>query len=81
LPSPAWPEVRRAPQSFVGLHFFSPVEKMPLVEIIRGEETGEAAARARARLRQAHPQDAHRGQRLPGFYTSRAFGTCTPTRA
>ncbi|OEV19815.1 hypothetical protein AN219_27605, partial [Streptomyces nanshensis] len=36
---------RRA--DFIGLHFFSPVDKMPLVEIIKGRETGdEALARA-----------------------------------
>ncbi|MFC4511648.1 3-hydroxyacyl-CoA dehydrogenase NAD-binding domain-containing protein [Streptomyces ehimensis] len=35
------------PADFVGLHFFSPVDKMPLVEIIKGERTGdEALARA-----------------------------------
>jgi 3-hydroxyacyl-CoA dehydrogenase / enoyl-CoA hydratase / 3-hydroxybutyryl-CoA epimerase len=31
------------PGGFIGLHFFSPVDKMPLVEIIRGERTGDAA--------------------------------------
>jgi 3-hydroxyacyl-CoA dehydrogenase/enoyl-CoA hydratase/3-hydroxybutyryl-CoA epimerase len=31
------------PEQFVGIHFFSPVEKMMLVEIIRGKETGERA--------------------------------------
>jgi 3-hydroxyacyl-CoA dehydrogenase / enoyl-CoA hydratase / 3-hydroxybutyryl-CoA epimerase len=31
------------PGDFIGLHFFSPVDKMPLVEIIRGERTGDAA--------------------------------------
>ena len=31
------------PERFVGIHFFSPVDKMMLVEIIRGEETGEVA--------------------------------------
>ncbi|MGQ3045155.1 MAG: 3-hydroxyacyl-CoA dehydrogenase family protein, partial [Brevundimonas aurantiaca] len=36
-------EVSSRPASFVGLHFFSPVEKMPLVEVIRGGKTGEAA--------------------------------------
>jgi 3-hydroxyacyl-CoA dehydrogenase/enoyl-CoA hydratase/3-hydroxybutyryl-CoA epimerase len=29
------------PQDFVGLHFFSPAEKMPLLEIIRGEHTSD----------------------------------------
>lgn len=30
-----------APERFVGMHFFNPVEKMPLVEIIRGEKTSD----------------------------------------
>ncbi|HDR28317.1 3-hydroxyacyl-CoA dehydrogenase NAD-binding domain-containing protein, partial [Rhodovulum sp.] len=32
------------PGDFIGIHFFSPVEKMMLVEIIRGRETGDRAA-------------------------------------
>ena len=31
------------PEQFIGIHFFSPVEKMALVEIIRGEQTGDVA--------------------------------------
>jgi len=31
------------PENFIGIHFFSPVDKMNLVEIIRGKETGDMA--------------------------------------
>lgn len=31
------------PENFVGMHFFNPVPVMPLVEVIRGERTSEAA--------------------------------------
>ena len=31
------------PEQFIGIHFFSPVERMNLVEIIRGERTGDRA--------------------------------------
>ncbi|MFF1797554.1 3-hydroxyacyl-CoA dehydrogenase family protein, partial [Kitasatospora sp. NPDC058263] len=59
---------------FIGLHFFSPVDKMRLVEIIRGPQTGdEALARAFDLVRQI--------DRTPivvndsrGFFTSRVIG-------
>jgi len=35
--------VLKNPQDFCGMHFFNPVHRMPLVEVIRGEKTGEAA--------------------------------------
>ena len=31
------------PENFVGMHFFNPVDKMPLVEVIRGEKTSDEA--------------------------------------
>ena len=41
------------PEQFIGIHFFSPVDKMMLVEIIRGEQTGDVAvARALDYVRQ-----------------------------
>jgi 3-hydroxyacyl-CoA dehydrogenase/enoyl-CoA hydratase/3-hydroxybutyryl-CoA epimerase len=65
------------PEAFVGLHFFSPVHKMPLVEIIRGEKTAdEAVARAFdvVRLVRKTPIVVNDGR---GFFTSRVFGTFT----
>ena len=63
------------PENFIGIHFFSPVEKMPLVEIILGKETGPAAiAKALdfvAQIRKT-PIVVHDSR---GFYTSRSFGT------
>jgi 3-hydroxyacyl-CoA dehydrogenase/enoyl-CoA hydratase/3-hydroxybutyryl-CoA epimerase len=43
LPITSLAKASRNPEQFVGIHFFSPVEKMMLVEIIRGEGTGERA--------------------------------------
>ena len=39
-------KVFKNPERFLGLHFFNPVEKMPLVEIIRGEKTSDEAVSA-----------------------------------
>ncbi len=64
-----------APHRFVGIHFFSPVERMPLVEIIRGENTSpETAAAAWDFVVQLGktPIVVNDGR---GFYTSRVFGT------
>jgi 3-hydroxyacyl-CoA dehydrogenase/enoyl-CoA hydratase/3-hydroxybutyryl-CoA epimerase/enoyl-CoA isomerase len=36
-------EPLKRPENFCGMHFFNPVHRMPLVEIIRGEKTGEEA--------------------------------------
>ena len=47
LPIASLADYTRRRDRFLGIHFFSPVEKMPLVELIRGKETGdEAVARA-----------------------------------
>jgi 3-hydroxyacyl-CoA dehydrogenase/enoyl-CoA hydratase/3-hydroxybutyryl-CoA epimerase len=61
------------PANFVGLHFFSPVDKMPSVEIIRGQESSpEAIAKAFDFVRQIKktPIVVNDGR---GFYTSRIF--------
>ncbi|MEK8145775.1 3-hydroxyacyl-CoA dehydrogenase family protein [Streptomyces sp. M10(2022)] len=74
LPITALAEGVSRPVDFIGLHFFSPVDKMPLVEIIKGEKTGdEALARAFDLVR--------RIKKTPivvndsrGFFTSRVIG-------
>jgi 3-hydroxyacyl-CoA dehydrogenase/enoyl-CoA hydratase/3-hydroxybutyryl-CoA epimerase len=43
LPITSLAAASQAPARFVGIHFFSPVEKMLLVEVIRGRETGDPA--------------------------------------
>ncbi|GAA2568532.1 3-hydroxyacyl-CoA dehydrogenase NAD-binding domain-containing protein [Pseudonocardia hydrocarbonoxydans] len=63
------------PADFVGLHFFSPVDKMPLVEIIRGEQTSDTTL--------AKAFDVVLGMKKTpivvndsrGFFTSRVIGT------
>ena len=63
------------PEQFIGVHFFSPVEKMPLIEIIRGKKTNDATlAKAYDFVKQIGKtpivvNDAR------GFYTSRVFST------
>lgn len=59
---------------FIGLHFFSPVDKMPLVEIIKGEQTGdEALARAFDLVRQIKKTPIVVNDSR-GFFTSRVIG-------
>ncbi|MGZ8745288.1 MAG: 3-hydroxyacyl-CoA dehydrogenase NAD-binding domain-containing protein [Nocardioides sp.] len=63
------------PKDFIGLHFFSPVDKMPLVEIIRGEETSdEALAKAYDVVQQIRKTPIVVNDSR-GFYTSRVIGT------
>jgi 3-hydroxyacyl-CoA dehydrogenase/enoyl-CoA hydratase/3-hydroxybutyryl-CoA epimerase len=63
------------PSRFVGLHYFSPVDKMPLIEIIRGDQTSdETLARAfDLTLQQQKTPIVVNDSR--GFFTSRVIGT------
>ncbi|MFF8598188.1 3-hydroxyacyl-CoA dehydrogenase NAD-binding domain-containing protein [Streptomyces sp. NPDC015232] len=61
-------------EDFIGLHFFSPVDKMPLVEIIKGERTGDPAlARAFDLVRQINKTPIVVNDSR-GFFTSRVIG-------
>ncbi|HEX8594889.1 MAG TPA: 3-hydroxyacyl-CoA dehydrogenase NAD-binding domain-containing protein [Pseudomonas sp.] len=65
------------PERFIGLHFFSPVDKMQLVEIIKGERTSEATlARAFDFVRQLKKTPIVVNDSR-GFFTSRVFATFT----
>ncbi|MGV9642428.1 3-hydroxyacyl-CoA dehydrogenase NAD-binding domain-containing protein [Streptomyces sp. NPDC003514] len=62
------------PRDFIGLHFFSPVDRMPLVEIVKGEKTGEEAlARAFDLVRQIRKTPIVVNDSR-GFFTSRVIG-------
>jgi 3-hydroxyacyl-CoA dehydrogenase/enoyl-CoA hydratase/3-hydroxybutyryl-CoA epimerase len=77
LPITGLAEAWSRPADFIGVHFFSPAEKMPLVEIIKGRETSpETLARALDYVMQLKktPIVVNDGR---GFYTSRVFATFT----
>jgi 3-hydroxyacyl-CoA dehydrogenase / enoyl-CoA hydratase / 3-hydroxybutyryl-CoA epimerase len=63
------------PDDFIGMHFFSPVDRMPLVELIVGEKTSDRAiARAYDVVRQIKKTPIVVNDSR-GFFTSRVFGT------
>jgi 3-hydroxyacyl-CoA dehydrogenase/enoyl-CoA hydratase/3-hydroxybutyryl-CoA epimerase len=63
------------PDDFIGMHFFSPVDRMPLVELIVGEKTSERAlAQAYDVVRQIKKTPIVVNDSR-GFFTSRVFGT------
>jgi len=63
------------PADFLGLHFFSPVDKMPLVEIVRGEQTSDAALAAAIDVVQQIRKTPIVVNDSRGFFTSRVIGT------
>ena len=63
------------PENFIGIHFFSPVEKMPLVEIIVGKATGATAIAKALDYVAAIRKTPIVVNDSRGFYTSRCFGT------
>ncbi len=75
LPITGLAEASVRPEDFIGIHFFSPVDKMMLVEIILGEKTGETAIAKSLdyvmKIKKT-PIVVNDGR---GFYTSRCFGT------
>jgi 3-hydroxyacyl-CoA dehydrogenase/enoyl-CoA hydratase/3-hydroxybutyryl-CoA epimerase len=77
LPITGLAEASERPDQFIGLHFFSPVDKMPLVEIILGERTNEETlARGLDYIQQIRKTPIVVNDSR-GFYTSRVFSTFT----
>ena len=75
LPITGLAQASERPKNFIGLHFFSPVDKMPLVEIIKGNKTSpETLARGFDYVQQIRKTPIVVNDRR-GFYTSRVFGT------
>ena len=75
LPITGLAQASARPENFIGMHFFSPVDKMPLVEVIVGKQTSEQTL--------AHALDYVKAVGMTpivvndsrGFYTSRVFST------
>jgi 3-hydroxyacyl-CoA dehydrogenase / enoyl-CoA hydratase / 3-hydroxybutyryl-CoA epimerase len=63
------------PEDFIGMHFFSPVDKMPLVEIIVGERTAPATVARAIDVVQQIRKTPIVVNDSRGFYTSRVYGT------
>ncbi|GMG88419.1 3-hydroxyacyl-CoA dehydrogenase NAD-binding domain-containing protein [Biformimicrobium ophioploci] len=75
LPINLLSEVAERPENYIGIHFFSPVEKMPLIEIICGQQTSDSTlAKAFDFARQLRKTPIVVNDSL-GFFTSRVFGT------
>ncbi|UOM37261.1 3-hydroxyacyl-CoA dehydrogenase NAD-binding domain-containing protein [Acuticoccus sp. I52.16.1] len=75
LPITGLAEASPEPANVIGVHFFSPVDRMSLVEVILGEKTSETAlahALDFVRLLRKTPIVVRDGR---GFYTSRVFAT------
>ena len=75
LPITGLAEASSRPDNFIGLHFFSPVDKMPLVEIIRGKQTSDVClAKAMDYVKKIRKTPIVVNDSR-GFYTSRVFAT------
>ena len=74
LPITALAQASERPKRFVGIHFFSPVERMPLVEIIKGSRTGDRAIAAAMDLVRLLKKTPILVNDAPGFYANRCVG-------
>ncbi len=81
LPITGLAQASKRPAQFIGIHFFSPVDRMPLVEIIVGKRTSDdTLARALDYVGQLRKTPIVVNDSR-GFYTSRCFGVIKQTEA
>src|SRR5438477_1005680 len=62
------------PENVVGMHFFNPVDRMPLVEVIRGKRTSDVAAVTAANLARKLGKTVVYCNDGPGFVVNRILG-------
>ncbi|HEY0788987.1 MAG TPA: 3-hydroxyacyl-CoA dehydrogenase NAD-binding domain-containing protein, partial [Thermoanaerobaculia bacterium] len=62
------------PENVVGMHFFSPVDRMPLVEVIRGEKTSEEIVATTAAFGRKLGKTVVLCNDVPGFIVNRILG-------
>ncbi len=75
LPISGLAKASAKPEKFIGIHFFSPVDKMKLVEIIRGKATDDETVARAFDYVQAIGKTPIVVNDSRGFFTSRVFGT------
>ena len=63
----------KRPESFCGMHFFNPVHLMPLVEVIRGEKTGDAAVATTVAYARTMGKTPIVVNDCPGFFVNRVL--------
>lgn len=79
LPMADIAEGAHRPEQVVGMHFFSPVPLMPLLEVIEGPQSSRAAVATAVTVGRAIGKTVIMVGDGPGFYTSRTFGAYVTT--